>query len=263
MNCFNFNTGSFGSFNNGSTTGGLFNGKNPPNVNDLNNFNSFLMNANNQLICDQACQEQKQAALLKEVYLNAQANAASAPQQLDTAEKNYLDFTEGPDAYTELEEKNFTAKAQEIVKNFTDTFNKNVDDVKNDIHSYSSLFNNSANVYELYLTYKDEFSYLKTKLINESSDVNTNNRKTYYENQQIEFLDFFYYYVLLVVYIIVAVGYAVFAFIYPSPYDWKIRLAVLVFLIILPFISTWLMGLIVNFGYKIYNALPKNVYPTL
>jgi ABC-type transport system involved in cytochrome bd biosynthesis fused ATPase/permease subunit len=107
---------------------------------------------------------------------------------------------------------------------------------------------------------KKENIELYQELKDESNDILTNERKTYYEDQNIDSLKTYYYYFLLVIYIICVICFGVFSLIYPSQTDWKIRLFALIAFIALPFFSTWILGKIIYFIYEAYNLLPKNVY---
>jgi hypothetical protein len=230
---------------------------------DLNNFNDFLQQAQNTIVCDSACQQQKESQQLEQDYLNAQTNLKTAQYQVDTTQQNYITFTQGPAGYTQFENNKFNTKAQDIVTKFTDNFNNEVKEIKNKITTYSGLLNNYKNVYELYLKYVDEKKILQKDYKTNTSDVVTNDRKTYYENQEVDFLDYIYKYFLRIIYLIVVVVFFISVFIYPSPFTWKSKFGILIFLIILPFISTWLLSHIIQIIYKIYDLLPKNVYPTL
>jgi hypothetical protein len=47
---------------------------------------------------------------------------------------------------------------------------------------------------------------------------------------------------------------------YPSKSDWKVRFAIFILFILLPFVSTWILGLFIYIVYEFYNLIPKNVY---
>jgi hypothetical protein len=115
----------------------------------------------------------------------------------------------------------------------------------------------------LYLKYKKENLELSKEFKNSSSDVLTNERKTYYENQGIDSLSFVYYYVLFIIYVIFVIGYLITAIFYQSQINWKYRVLYFILLFILPFISTWILGKLVMMIYSIYGLLPTNVHKTL
>jgi len=229
---------------------------------NLDNFNSFLENANSQLLCGTECQQKKNSQQLHQNYLNAVTNVQTAPSQLNEAEKAWISYSQGPAAYTQMQNTNFTEKAQSIVDKFVKKFNREASEITDQIQTYTGVFNNCANVYDLYIKYKDENVELTKMLTDDNADVNTNNRKTYYENQEVEFQEYIHKYILII-YILTVIGYAFCAVTVFSPFDWKVRFGVLVFLISLIFTSSYVLAGIIWIFQKMYGILPKNVYINL
>jgi hypothetical protein len=228
--------------------------------NHLDRFNSLIDQAAEAITCDANCQKQKKTDELKQKYINAQSNLARGPQQVETARKNYVVYNKGEPAYNQLVEIELTKKATMIATFFENNFNEESKNVLYDVKTYSGLLSNLKNVFELYLKYKQENDKLTKKLKEETNDILTNERKTYYQDQGIDNLKFYYYYFLLIVYVICVILFGVFNFIYPSQMSGKIRAVILIILLILPFISTWILGKIVTIIYDVYNWLPKNAH---
>jgi hypothetical protein len=213
----------------------------------------------NKKKCDQKCHEDK----LKKKLLDKRRNLLTAPQEVETAYKNFVVFTEGELAYTDQENMQLTedanAIAHEIMVNFAETTTK----IKVELKSYDALLLNYKNVADLYEKYLKENKMLIMKLKNNSTDIITNDRKTYYEDQGINSLNFYYYYILFTVYIIVVLSFGAFAIGYPSQMSYKVKIGIFILLIILPFISTQILRFIIHTLHKIYNMLPKNSYTTI
>jgi len=231
--------------------------------NDLDKFNSMIDQATDAITCDSNCQKQRSSDELKNKYLNAQTNLASAPNQLQTAKKNYVLFTQGQIRYDEQVEINLIKKAKVLASFYSENFNKEYQNIFTNIETYSGLLTNLRNVFDLYVKYKKENSELQKKIKKDSNDILTNERKTYYQDEGIDNLKFYYYYFLIVIYVICVVAFGIFNFFYPSQISWKIRLAMFIVLIILPFISTWILGKIVAMIYNIYGVFPTNVHTSL
>ena len=227
---------------------------------NLNNFNAFLEKAKQTVMCDSNCQRQKTEEELKQKYLASETNLASANNQVDIAQKNYLTFTQGELSYGNTKESDLHKKAQLIIGTFNQNFQNESKQINFQIDTYKGLVVNFKNVVELYLTYKKENIELIKDLKNNSSDVLTNERKTYYENQGIETLNFYYYYILLLIYFIFILGYIATAMFYQSQLNWKIRFGILLLLVALPFISPWILAFVISLIYKIYELLPKNIH---
>jgi len=226
---------------------------------DMNKFNTLISQASDAILCNSECRKQREADKLKQKYLNSQTNLASASNQLQVAQKNYVTFTQGSSGYNDLLDNQLQEKAQEISLKFTENFHTDSQAIKTQIETYQGLLINFKNVAELYLKYKKENVQLIKDLKDETNDVLTNERKTYYEDQKIDGLKGIYFYFLLTIYIICLIGFIIFSLMY-SQSNWKVKLASIIGFIALPFFSTWILGKIIYLIYKVYDMLHKNVY---
>jgi hypothetical protein len=158
--------------------------------------------------------------------------------------------------------QSLTDTANAEMATYQNTFNTIYNDTMSQINSYKSLLDNYNNVNQLNQYYISENNDLNNELIEESHDILTNRRKTFYEDQNISVLGS-YYYILLILYVVILIIYAIYIFVLPSPLSLLKKIILLVCLIILPFFSTWILSLIIKIVYNIYHILPKNVYTTL
>ena len=227
---------------------------------DMNKFNTLISQASDAVLCNSECRKQRETDKLKQNFLNSQTNLSSGPNQVQVAEKNYVTFTEGPSGYNDLLDNQLQEKAQEIVNKFTEYFMSDSKEITTQIDTYEGLLINFKNVAELYLKYKKENVQLIKDLKNETNDVLTNERKTYYEDQKIDGLKGFYYYILLGIYIICLIGFIIFTLMYPSQSSFIKKIVSIIGFIALPFLSTWILGKIIYLIYTLYELLPKNVY---
>ena len=226
---------------------------------DVNKFNQFLDNANQVLSCDSKCQEQKKKNELKKKYLEAKTNLLTAPNQVETSYKNYLTFSKGDSAYNEYRENELQNKAQIVITTFKTNFSDGIQKTKESYDTYSGLLLNFAHIVELYTKLVKENAMLTLALKDKTSDVLTNDRKTYYEDQSIDNLNF-YHKIILIIYIIFLIGFAVSIFIFPSASSKKSLLAILVFFIIYPFICVRIFQFLYHIKDIIMGVLPKDVY---
>jgi hypothetical protein len=227
---------------------------------NLNKFNSLINQASNAIMCDSNCQKQKQAEKLKQKFESAQENLATASGQLQVAEKNYVTITQGDDAYSNLQDLKLEKKAQKVVDQVNTLINSASATITTEINTYNGLLLNFKNVVELHHKYLAENIELKKDLKDEIDDVTKNDRKTYYENQEIDNLKLYYYYFFMTIYVICIICFVVFGFIYPSQTTLLKRLLIFIGLVILPSISTWILGTAIKFVHYLYSLLPKNVY---
>ena len=228
--------------------------------NTLNKFNDLISQASDAVLCNSDCKREREAEQLKQKYTDAQANLASAPAQVYTTNKNYITFTEGEPKYREIRTAELEKKAQQIADLSSENFKQDEAKLNIQIDSYDGLLLNFRNVVDLFETYKKENKKLFLDLKDETNDVLTNERKTFYQDQRIDGLKFYYYYILLAIYIICVICFAAFSLIYPSQSTFKMRVFILIALIVLPYISSWVLGNVIHLIYKAYGLLPKNVY---
>jgi hypothetical protein len=107
-----------------------------------------------------------------------------------------------------------------------------------------------------------EFIILKNKLKTKSYEVITNDRKTYYEDQENDNL-LYYFYLLNAFYILLLVLFLILCFFRTSSYNWIYRLAIFVFLLLYYFIGSFLLGKVIEIINKLIDFFPKNVYTNI
>jgi hypothetical protein len=222
-------------------------------------FNNLLEQARLAVTCDSECQHRKKSQELKDKYLAAKAHLSSGPTDVSVAEKKYVMFTQGQSGYNKHVSNTLHAKSEKVSELFLKKFNKDTKNISSGVSTYHSLFINYTNVLDLYKKYKSENIILEKHVKNESSDILTNERKTFYEDQGINTLDL-YYYIMTIVYIITIVGFGISIIFAPSAFSLKAKCGILVGLIILPFISSRIVNLIVRGAHKIYDTMPKNIH---
>lgn len=139
------------------------------------------------------------------------------------------------------------------------TFNRIIDGINYITPTYATILSEYSYLFELYTKYDDENERYDTNSKNEFTDILKNERKTYYEDQGIDSLHSYYYW-LLAGYIITIIGVVVSMLGFPS--DWSImqKIVVVMGLIMLPFGSSYIMGVIIRLLHGAYNLLPKNAY---
>lgn len=228
---------------------------------DLNQFNAFLDKATQAIACDAECQKQQRRDNLKAKYQDAKTRLSMAEPEFQVAKKNYYTYVAGQTGYNEMMEQELSAKADALVQKLKRAYQEESDAVRLQLDTLDALAKNVANVEELADKYKRENAQLARQLKEDAGEVVTNERRTFYENQQNEALDNYYYYLFLVVYMIAVLGFFVFSLISPgNTLSWKTRALWVALLFALPWMSTWILGVIVWVVYSIINLLPKNVY---
>lgn len=227
---------------------------------DLSKFNTFIQQATDSITCNSDCQKEREAEKLKQTYLDSQTNVASANSKLSDAREKYVVFTEGSSAYNDLVETELYGEAELIADTFSENFDAEVVKIQTQIDSLDTVITSYDYAVELLDKYLLENKELFNELKDESNDVLTNERKTYYENQEIDSLKFYYLYFLIGIYVICVICFVVFSLTYPSQLSSIAKLLIVIAFIALPFCSTWIFGMILFLAHKAYSVIPKNVY---
>ena len=229
---------------------------------DLSQFNSFLDSANNTISCNSDCKRKKHISSLKQKVMEAKSNVALAEPDYQLAVKNYLVYTKGETEYNDLMEQQYTSVANDLAATMHEQMAKTTTEITQQIESYTGLLVNMQNVVDLYEQYKQENIALAKQLKEDATDIITNERKTYYEDQETEWTTYVYY-ILLIIYIISAIGYVVF-YLKTNIHMLTIWKTIKLFIVIgIPWLMKWFLRLLVMFVYWVAGLFPKNTYLTL
>lgn len=121
-------------------------------------------------------------------------------------------------------------------------------------------YTNFYNIYDLQQHYINEQNDLKNHLKSYNTNILTNERKTYYEEQGINNNNFYYNYILIIIYFTFVVSFIIYGFLYPSEISISMRLLILGGLVGLPFVSTMILSTGLSLMQVGVNILPKNTY---
>ena len=220
---------------------------------DFNKFNTLVNQATDSILCNTECQTQRQSEKLKQTYLNTQINANNIESEEQSAEKKYIIFTQGEDAYNTLLETRLQAKSKLIVDKFSNVFYEEIDKIKTQLQTYNGILINVKNIIDLLNSYKKENRELLKELKEDTNEVLTNERKTFYEDQNIGSLSGWIYYILLLVYIA-----CILYFMFISQ-TWMKKVIVLIIFAILPLLLNGCKNLFIFlFRFNEFNSHPSS-----
>jgi hypothetical protein len=191
-------------------------------------------------------------------YSTAESKLILAEPKYDIENSKYSTFKKS--CYDNMVESSLKTEAEQTTEKMKDSYDTETSKIKGQLSSYNGLLISFRNLSDLYRKYKKENSDLFKKLKNGTHDILTNERQTYYEDQEIDVLNNYYLYILWIIYIIVVVCFVVFSIIYPSQSSFIVRILILCVFILLPFVSTWILGKIIQLIYWLFGFIPKNVY---
>ena len=231
-------------------------------VESQNKINQLLETSAAAIACGPSCQKEKVSEELKQKYLDAETNIKNGPTLLEEAKKNYYIYVEGRPAYSAMRERELKEKAKQIGDTVTTIFDDSVKSALTLNSYYNIALINSKHTEELLYKYEQENSNLKKKLGNKYSDVLTNNRKTYYEQNGITELKAWYSFWWYIYYILIFV--LIVAIFFVTTIMSKLTTGIIVILLVFyPFYIHPILVKIYNMFNDIKKLFPTNVYNNL
>ncbi len=225
-------------------------------------INELLEKSSQSIMCGPTCQKLKVSEELKQRYLDAETNIQTAPIKLEQSKKNYYIYTEGRPYYDNMKEEELKKKADTISQTLAENFNNEVSSAYTMNTYLNTALINSENTKELLKEYLEKNQILKIKLRERHGDILTNDRKTYYETEALERLQFWYflfwgiYYLLVITFLLALV-------LSPSNMTILRKIFLAVFFIFFPYFFHWTNQVVYKIYYWGLNRIPKNVYNDL
>lgn len=228
----------------------------------VHQFNHLMNQAKNRINCDSKCQREKKIKHLKHKYLESKEWEDTAPERTRNAFEKYYVFAFGRLPYEEVMEKKLNGQADHKLKLFMDEFEKEVDGVEGDIVQLASSYDIIKNLIEYKKKLEHENIRLKKITTNAKADIITNDRKTYYEDQGIQQLDFYYVFIRYIYYsILIGLLVSIFLVDTQTPImQKKQKFIVFIIFLIYPFIVMPIVKYIYGNVKQLHNYLPGNAY---
>lgn len=227
----------------------------------LANFNNMIHETTSDVLCTPSseCGKAKISADLEKKYIESKVNLQTAPLQLDDSERNYYLYTKGPVGYNKflVDKLNNTANAE--TSKMTMEFNENIKRVSQMNDTLNSLSINYANELDLYDNYVIKNGLVKRRIDNHGSDIITKDRKTYYEQDNYDYL-VWWYRVWFFIYALLWVVFAVGIFLANSTFPLKTKILLLTLLLAYPFVIDSIAFFFIKLFVKMASYIPKNAY---
>jgi hypothetical protein len=130
------------------------------------------------------------------------------------------------------------------------------------LNEYQNNLTNFENLKDTYTLYNNDNTALMAKMDSNDSNIVTNYRKTYYEQQGISNLDF-YYDVLFYIYTFVFFAIIISLFTSQSYFSVTTNLMILAILILYPYFSTMIFYYIMELFSQVNDLIPTDIYSKL
>jgi len=135
-------------------------------------------------------------------------------------------------------------------------FNEAAANAKILMGAYDTNLTNAVNLLDSYTNYVNENNGMKQRLEQMGGDIDTNDRKTYYEDEAIDSLDFYYSWMINFYFLLVSI-FAICWVLFPSLYPNNVKGFALLFFVIYPLFSTRLLQYIFYLYNQFLELLPN------
>ena len=222
----------------------------------------FIEQAGKILTCGPSCQQTKTNNEALKKYQEAQLSLFNGPEELEDTSKTYYTLTQGEDYAQKFSEDRLKDLANQIGNTYLEVFDDIVETSKSLSQLYESNLINYSNSQSLSTVVEKENQNQIELLTETQSKASTSDRKTYYENQEVENLKYyyrFYYYI----YILVVITFFVSMFVSKSEVPFKKQVYILLAMLLWFFFGDNIIKFTIKFIKDIFGLIPENVYLTL
>lgn len=221
-------------------------------------LNSVIQQANKQTNCGPDCQREKKIEDLKGKYNTAKNNLENGPENLAEARKNYFTYAFGNKYFNDFSEKEFTEKSDKLVKTMKKQHTDDVNEINELLDNYKGLYISKQNTIDLLSKYKKENKDLESETDDNIKAVETNDRRVFYENQEISKLKKYNSFLSIIYWVTFAL--LIVIIIYNGYYSNFKLLGVVVLFFVFPRSFNLILNLLSKVGRFLYRRLPRNVY---
>jgi len=225
----------------------------------IDQTNAMLEKANAILSCGPDCQDQNNTADLLTKYQNAQVDILNDHEKLGYTATSYYTYAEGPAGAAKFNDQKMQNVAKTIGDEAVAKFNTLKSSTTNMLTTYATEQTNYQHAKDYYDDLKEKNKNLKKKLETVTSFIETNDKKGYYENQQVEHL-LWWYRVFWWTFMVLSVVYIICFFLVPSNYSWSNKLMILVGFAAYFFFARYIFIYIFAFFQYMISFIPTNVY---
>ena len=228
-------------------------------VADKMNSGSAIFNASIASVLNQVRSVATSAPSAQQIaYENSQMALYNGPANLLDTSKTYYTFTNEQPKYNQK----FNDIASTIAKKYQDKFNEIVHTSELLNNVYQTNYMNVQNAKNLYNSMIKKNNNFDITAKNTLYDISTNDRKSYYEDQELNDLRWWYI-AYLILYLTLVVIYVIILFVTPSEMTRYKRAGIALLLGLYVFFADYLAHALITLWKYIMSLLPKNVYLSL
>lgn len=225
------------------------------NLNDLSvdKLNYAIQSLNNESIQKKKISKNTK---LKLEYDKAKENIIAGPQELNNAEKKYYEAVHGLNVYNELLQERYLNEINDINEVENNKFLEKKEEIISLINEYKTSIIYLEKITELKEKLEEENNKYKKDIDDFIAINNTNNRKTYYTDNEITSI-MKWDYILKKIYIIILIILSIKLFYIDNLYYNKFVWGILIFLLLLPYLFIPIISKLIQLLYDDLNTNNK------
>lgn len=220
-------------------------------------MSSLIQMAAQQVACGPECQRYRREQQLKQRWVEAEADAESAPARVLETRRQYVEFKEGDPYYAKLREQEVREEVERQVGKMRRTFEKSYKLASALEDAYVMARTTQEDASWIHEKVHDEIASLHQSVVDTEHDITTLGRKAYYKTEALEkrrlWTRFWkwVYYISVYVFLLVALVSDT------SPFSWPVVLFYGVLFLSYPF---WIM-LLLRSLMSLYHKLTGYIFP--
>ena len=152
------------------------------------NLNKLINSINNRITCDDECQKNMHAQMLKQKWQSAVETKKNASKNVNLAEEKYYSYLHGQDDYEALMEHRRKISISKIKGKLLDKHQNDIQQLNQLAYTLETQMMQIDRIKELVKLKKQENKFLKEKTTSIKDTAFTNNRRVEYENKSIDTL---------------------------------------------------------------------------
>jgi hypothetical protein len=168
-------------------------------------INSLIALANENLMCGPDCKKDKQSQRLREIYDKAKQNLIDAPSEFSKAERNFLVDARGEYEYINIMKERKIKTMNNMKKKLLEKHTQFMNDIRGFLNQYNTDYIYYHRMDDFYKSNLKDNKKYKNDIADFTSAMNVNNRKVFYEDEEIEQMSFTRI-ILLTIYFVVLIA---------------------------------------------------------
>lgn len=210
-------------------------------------------------VCGEQCKRDRKIANLRQVYEAKKINLKTAPEQVDIAHKDYVEYAFGVDKWIQEKTKNLTKDSKDIKDNTLKEWKKEAKRISHFIDNYEESYDALKELGHFKHRMIASNNKLLHKYDKEHNDITTDDRQAFYELQGTDDLRWWQR-IMKWTYIFMVLAFIIASFVVPNEYSWKQRGIVIIALILYPILISFVS--IASFATirSLLELIPYNTY---